>query len=91
MPLADRRSATYLFLRGDTLLCPPADKVWQLPPWILFNGLPGDLQPAFQQEAPHALLVSRSYIRCAKAMSTFPQWMAAAAQAFSAWLESWVT
>ena len=34
--------------------------------------------------------MSRSYITHNEAMSTFPQWMAAAAQAFSKWIESWV-
>ena len=36
----------------------------------------------------HVLLVSRSYIMHDEAMSPFPQWMAAAAQAFGQWIES---
>ena len=46
---------------------------------------------AFQRAQLHALLVSPSYITYHEAMSTFPQWMAAAARAFGAWLESGVT
>ena len=34
--------------------------------------------------------MSRSYITHDEAMSTFPQWMAAAARAFGQWIESWV-
>ena len=82
LPPEDRRKATYAFLRGDTPLCPPAGRVRQLPPWNPFDGL---------QRAPlHAKLVSRSYITHNKAISTFPEWMAAAAQAFSKWIEYWV-
>ena len=80
----------YAFLRGDTPFCPPARRVRQLPPWNPFPGLPGNLQAAFQRAPPHALLVSRSYITPDEAMSTFPHWMAAAAQAFGQWIESWV-
>ena len=67
--------------------CPPVGRVRQLPPWNPFDGLRSSLQTAFQR-ALHALLVSRSYITHNKAMSTFPRWMAAAAQAFSEWIES---
>ena len=91
LPPGDRRRATYSFLHGDTPFYPPAGKDRQLPPWNPFDGLPGDLQAAFQQVPLHGLLVSRSYITYDEAMSTFPQWMAAAAQAFNAWLESWET
>ena len=79
LPPGDRRKATYSFLRGDTPFCPPAARVWQLPPWKPFDGLPGDLEAAFQLALPHALLVSRSYITYDQAMSTFPQVIAAAA------------
>ena len=34
--------------------------------------------------------MSRSCITYDEAMSTFPQWMAAAAQAFGQWIKSWV-
>ena len=34
--------------------------------------------------------MSRSYITHDEVMSTFPQWMAAVAQAFGQWIESWV-
>ena len=61
-----------------------------MPPWNPFDGLPGSLQAAFRRAPLHALLVSRSYITHAEAMSTFPWWMAAAAQAFSQWIESYV-
>ena len=70
--------------RQDTPFCPPAGRVRQLPPWNPFDRLPGGLQAAFQRAPLQALLVSRSYITHGEAMSTFPQWMAAAAQAFSA-------
>ena len=60
-----------MFVRGDTPFCPPAGRVKQLPPWNPFDGLPGNLQAAFQRAPLHALLVSRSYIRHDEAMSTF--------------------
>ena len=91
LPPGDRRKETYSFLRGDTPFCPLAGRVRHLPLWNPFDGLPGDLHAAFQRAPLHALLVSRSYIAYNEAMSTFPQWMAAAAQALSAWLQSWVT
>ena len=90
LPPADRRKAVYAFLRGDTPFCLPAGRVKQLPPCNPFDGLPGGLQAAFQLPPLHALLVSRWYITHNKAMSTFPQRMAAEAQAFSKWIESWV-
>ena len=90
LPPKHRRRATYSFLRGGTPFSPPASRVQQLPLWRPFDGLPGDLQAAFQRAPLHALLVSRSCIMYDKVMSTFPQWMATAAQAFSPWLESWV-
>ena len=74
----DRRKATYAFLRGGAPFCLPAGRVRQLPPWKPFDGLLGSLQ-AFQRAPLHALLVSRWYITHNEAMSTFPQWMAAAA------------
>ena len=43
LPPGDLRKATCSFLRGDTPFCPPAGRVWQLPPWNPFDGLPGDL------------------------------------------------
>ena len=89
LPLRDRRKAAYAFLRGDTPFCPPAGRVRQLPLLNPFDGLPGSLQAAFLRAPLHALLVPRSYITHAEAMSTFPLWMAAAAQAFSQWIESW--
>ena len=90
LPMCDRRKAVYAFLRGDTPFCPPTRRVRQLPPWNPYNGLPGNLQATFQRAALHALLVSRSYITQDEAMSTFPQWMAAAAEAFDQNIESWV-
>ena len=81
LPMRDRRKAVYAFLRGDTPFC-PAGRVRQLPPWNPFDGLPDNLQATLQRAPLHALLVSRSYITHDEAMSTFPQWMAAAAQAF---------
>ena len=68
--------------------CPLASRVWQLRPWNPFDGLPSGLQAAFQRAPLHALVVSRSYITPNAAMSTFPQWIAGAAQAFSKWIES---
>ena len=80
----------YAFLRGDTPFCPPAGSVRQMPPWSAYDGLPGNVQATFQRAPLHALVVSRSYITYDEAMSTFPQWMAGAAQAFSQWIESWL-
>ena len=90
LPMQDRRRAVYAFLRGDTPFCLPAGRVRQLPPWNPYNGLPSNLQKAFQRTPLHALLVSRSYITYKEAMSSFPKWMAAAAQAFSQWINSWM-
>ena len=90
LPMQDRRRAMYAFLRGDTPFCPPAGRVRQLPPWNPFHGLPGNPPAAFQRAPLHALLVSRSYITYEEAMSSFPHWMAAVAQAFSQWIESWM-
>ena len=89
-PMQDRRKAVYAFLQGDTPFCPPAGRIRQMPPRNPYDGLPGNLQATFQRATLHALLVSRSFITYDEAMSTFPQWMAAAAQAFSQWIESWV-
>ena len=61
-----------------------------MPPWNPYDGLPSNLQATFQRAPLHALLVSRSYITYDEAMSTFPQWMAAVAQAFSEWVKSWI-
>ena len=80
----------YAFVRGDTPFCPPAGRVRQLPPWNPFDGVPSSLRAAFQRAPLHALPVSRSYITHNETTSTFPQWMAAAAQTFSQWIESWV-
>ena len=63
----------------------------QLPPSNPFEGLLGSLQAAFQRAPLHALLLSRSYITHNQAMTTFTQGMAAAAQAFSQWIEYWVS
>ena len=49
-----------------------------------------DLQATFQRAPLHALLVPRSYIAHEEAMSLFPHWMAAVAQAFSHWIGSWM-
>ena len=89
-PMQYRRRAVYAFLRGDTPFCPPAGRVQQRPPWNPFDGFPGNLQATFQRAPLHALLVSWSYITYEEAMSSFPHWMAAAAQAFSQRIESWV-
>ena len=51
-------------------------------------GLPGDLRATFQRAPLHALLVPRSCIAHEEAMSLFPHWMAAVAQAFSQWIGS---
>ena len=90
LPMRDRRRAVYAFLRGDSPFCPPAGGVRQLPPWNLYDGLPSDLQSAFQRAPLHALLVSSSYITYEEAMSLFPQWMAAVPQGFSQGIESWM-
>ena len=87
LPMQDRRRAVYALVRGDIPFCPPAGRVRQLPPWNPYDGLPGNLQATFQRAPLHALLVSRSHITYDEAMSSFPHWMAAVAQAFS---ESWV-
>ena len=80
----------YAFLRGDTPFCPPAGRVRRHPPWHLFDGLPNDLQATFQRAPLHALLVPRSCIAHEEAMSSFPHWMAAVAQACSQWVGSWM-
>ena len=90
LPMQDRRRAVYAFLRGDTPFCPPAGRIQRRPPWNPFAGLPSDLQATFQRAPLHALLVPRSYIAHEEAMSLFPHWMAAVAQAFSQWIRSWV-
>ena len=90
-PMQDRRRAVYAFLQGDTPFCPPAGRVRRHPPWNPFDGLPDDLQATFQRPPLHALLVPRSYIAHEEAMSSFPHWMAAVAQAFNHWIESWMT
>ena len=90
LPMQDQRRAVYAFLRGDTPFCPPAGRIQQRQPWNLFAGLPSDLQATFQRAPLHALLVPGSYIAHEEAMSLFPHWMAAVAQAFSQWIGSWV-
>ena len=90
LPMQDRRRAVYAFLRGDTPFCPPAGRIQRPPPWNPFAGLPSDLQATFQRAPLHALLVPWSYIAHQEAMSLFPHWMAAVAQAFSQWIGSWV-
>ena len=87
LPPGDRRKATYVFLCGDTPFCPPAGGAASVEP---FGQPPGRSPTAFQRAPLHALLVSRLYVTHGEAMSTFPHWMAAAVQAFSAWLEYWV-
>ena len=81
----------YAFLRGDTPFCPRAGRVRRHPPRNPFDGLPSDLQATFQRAPLHALLVPRSYIAHEEALSLFPHWMAAVAQAFSQWIGSWMT
>ena len=90
LPMQDRRRAVYAFLRGDTPLCLPAGRVQRRPPWNPFAGLLGDLRATFQRAPLHATLVPRSYIAHEEAMSLFPHWMAAVAQAFSQWVGSWM-
>ena len=90
LPMQDRRRAVYAFLRGDTPFCPPAGRIQRRPPWNLFAGLPGNLRATFQRAPLHALLVPRSCIAHEDAMSLFPHWVAAVAQAFSQWIGSWV-
>ena len=85
-PMQDQRRAVYAFLLGDTPFCPPAGRVRRHPPWNPFDGLPHDLQATFQRAPLHALLVPKSYIAHKEAMSSFPYWMAAVAQAFSQWI-----
>ena len=82
LPIQDWRRAVYAFLRGDTPFCPPAGRIQRRPPWNLFASLPGDLRATFQRAPLHALLVPRSCIAHEEAMSLFPHWMAAVAQAF---------
>ena len=86
----NRRKAAFAFLRGNKRFCPPAGRVRQLPQWNPFDGLLGSLRAAFQRVPLHALLMSTSYITHNEAMSMFPQWMAAAMQAFSPWIQSQV-
>ena len=90
LPMQDRRRVVYVFLRDDTPFCPPAGRVQQQPPWNPFDGLPDNLQATFQRGPLHASLVSRSYITYEEAMSSFLHWMAAVAQAFTQWIESWM-
>ena len=90
LPMQDRRRAVYAFLRGDTPFCPPAGRILQRPPWNPFAGLPGDLRATFRRAPLHALLVSRSCVEHDEALSLFPHWMAAVAQAFDQWIGSWV-
>ena len=90
LPMQDRRRVVYAFLRGDTPFCPPAGRVQRRPPWNPFDGLPSDLQATFQRAPQHALLVPRSYIAHEEAMSLFPHWMVAVAQAFGQWIGSWM-
>ena len=91
LPMQDRRRAVYAFVRGDTPFCPPAGRVRRHPPRNPFDGLPIDVQVILQRAPLHALLVPRSYIAHEEAMSSFPHWMAAVAQAFSQWIGSWMT
>ena len=90
LPMQDRRRAVYAFLRGDTPFCPKAGRIQRRPRWNPFAGLPGDLRATFQRAPLHALLVPRSCIAHEEAMSLFPHWMAAVAQAFSQLVGSWV-
>ena len=90
LPMRDRRRAVYAFMRGDTPFCPPAGRVRRHPPWNPFDGLPNDLQATFQRAPLHGLMVPRSYIAHEEAMSLFPHWMAAVAQALSQWIGSWM-
>ena len=90
LPMQDRRRAVYVFLQGDTPFCSPAGRIQRRPPWNPLAGLPGDLRATFQRAPLHALLVPRLCIAHEEAMSLFPHWMAAVAQAFSQWIGSWV-
>ena len=90
VPMQDRRREVHAFLRGNNPFCPRTGSVWQLPLWNPYDGLPGNLPGAFQRAPLHALLVSRSYITYEMAMFSFPLCMAAVAQAFSSWVESWI-
>ena len=45
LPMQDRRKAVYVFLTGDTPLCPPAGRVRQLRPWNPYDGLRGNKRP----------------------------------------------
>ena len=91
LPLTDR-AVEFVAWRGQRLhtLLSPAGRIERRPPWNPFAGLPGDLRATFQRAPLHALLVPRSCIAHEKAMSLFPHWMAAVAQAFSQWIGSWV-
>ena len=91
LAMQDRRRAVYAFLRGDTPFCPTAGRVGRQPPWNPFDGLPNNLQATFQRAPLHALLVSTSDITYEEALSSFPHWMSSVAQAFSQWMESWMT
>ena len=90
LPMQDRRRAVYAFLRGDTPFCSPAGRVQRRLPWNPFDGHPSDLQATFQRAPLHALLVPRSCIAHEEAMSLFPHWMAAVAQAFNQWIDTWM-
>ena len=91
LAMQDRRRAVYAFLRGDTPWCLTAGRVGRQPPWKPFDGLPNNLQAAFQRAPLHAMLSSTSYITYEEASSTFAHWMSSVAQAFSQWIESWKT
>ena len=88
--MQDRKRAVYAPLWGDNPFCPPAGRVRQRPPWNSFYGLPSSLQTTFQRAPLHESLVSRSYNTYEEAMTSFPHWMAAVAQAFSQWIEFWM-
>ena len=90
LPMQDRRRVAYAFLRGDTPFCLPAGRIQRRLPWDPFAGLRGNLRVTFQRASLHTLLVPRSCIAQEEAMSLFPHWMAAVAQAFSQWIGSWV-
>ena len=83
LPMQDQRRAIYAFLQGNTPFCPSAGRVRRHPPWNPFDGLPDVLQATFQRAPLHALMVPRLYIAHEEAMSSFPHWMAAVAQALS--------
>ena len=61
---------------------------------LMAGVIPWDLKRLFaavQATSLHALMVPRSYIAHEEAMTSFPDWMAAVAQAFSQWIGSWLT